>query len=168
LLILPIGVAVVAIVLALLVIPVSAFWLPQSAPKTASKSVASQPTTAAPASVPTSVPTLVPTPTAMDANAASTGGVTVTPNSFNVRNDCQPDNEYRCTVTLALSADASNSVSWSASLNGVDHDFHPRRGRLEPGQQEQIIIYLYDTCPIDAEFNVAVKHEHLNVPLHCN
>lgn len=168
LLILPIGIALVAIVLGLLVIPVSAFWLPQNATKTASKSVASQPTTAAPAQIPTSVPTPVPTPTATDANSASTNGVTVTPSSFDIQNDCQPDNEYRCTITLALASDADSAVSWSASLKGVDHDFHPRRGRLEPGQQQQIIVYLYETCPIDAEFDVAVKHQHLTVPLHCN
>lgn len=168
LLILPIGIALIAIVLGLLVIPVSASWLPQIAAKTAPKSVASQPTSAVPTLIPTSVPTPVPTPTAMDANAASANGVTVTPNSFDIQNDCQPDNEYRCTITLALSSDANNAVSWSASLNGVDHDFHPRRGRLEPGQQQQIIVYLYETCPIDAEFDVAMKHQHLNVPLRCN
>ncbi len=92
----------------------------------------------------------------------------MTPNSFDIQNDCQPDNEYRCTITLALSSDADNAVSWSASLKGVDHDFHPRRGRLEPGQQQQIIVYLYETCPIEAEFDIAMKHQHLNVPLHCN
>lgn len=166
LLVLPIGVALIAVVLALLVIPVSAFWLPQNVAKTASKSVASQPTVAA--SIPTPVPTAIPTPTVTDANSISDSGVTLTPGSFNIQNDCQPDNGYRCTVTLALSPDASDAVSWSASLNGVDHSFHPRRGRLDPGQQQQIIIYLYDTCPIDAEFDVAVKHQHLNVPLQCN
>ena len=164
LLILPIGIALIAIVLGLLVIPVSASWLPQIAAKTTPRSVASQPTTA----VPTSVPTPLPTPTAIDANAASTNGVSVTPNSFDIQNDCQPDNEYRCTITLALDAGADNAVSWSASVKGVDHDFHPRRGRLEPGQQQQIIVYLYETCPIDAEFDVAMKHQHLTVPLHCN
>ncbi len=161
-LILPIGIAIIAIVLALLVIPVSASWLPQITAKTAPKSVV--PTPAAPSPIPTAIPT----PTPMDTNAVSTNGVTLTPGDFNIQNDCQPDNEYRCTITLALAPDATNAVSWSASLSGVDHDFHPRRGRLEPGQQQQIIIYIYETCPIDAQFDVAMKHQHLNVPLHCN
>lgn len=165
LLVLTIGVAVIVVVLALLVIPVSAFWLPQNAAKTASKVV---PTTAVPTPVPTIAPTAIPTPTPADANAVSANGVSVTPGSFDIQNDCQSDNGYRCTVTLALASDANDSVSWSASLDGVDHSFHPRRGNLDPGQQQQIIIYLYDTCPIDAQFNVAVRHQHLNVPLHCD
>lgn len=165
LLVLTIGVAVIVVVLALLVIPVSAFWLPQNTAKTASKVV---PTTAVPTPIPTVAPTAIPTPTPADANAVSANGVSVTPGSFDIQNDCQPDNGYRCTVTLALASDANDTVSWSASLNGVDHSFHPHRGSLDPGQQQQIIIYLYDTCPIDAQFDVVVRHQHLNVPLHCN
>ncbi len=168
LLVLTIGVAAIIVVLALLVIPVSAFWLPQNAAKTASKGVASQTTAAAPTPIPTAVPTVIPTPTPADANSVSTNGVSVTPGSFDIQNDCQSDNGYRCTVTVALSSDANDSVSWSASLDGVDHSFHPRRGSLDPGQQQQVILYLYDTCPIDAQFDVVVRHQHLTVPLHCD
>ncbi|GAC1374154.1 MAG: hypothetical protein NVSMB44_42320 [Ktedonobacteraceae bacterium] len=90
------------------------------------------------------------------------------PDHLNIQNDCQPDNDYRCTVTLALAPDAGNTVSWSASINGVDHDFDVRSGRLKPGEQQQIVFYLHDTCPIDAELSIRMRHQRLNIPLHCN
>ncbi len=165
---LPIGLAIFAIVMALVAIPVSAAWLANNTAQTASKSQASQATTVASAPIPTSIPTAIPTPTITVANSISANGITLTPDHFNVQNDCQPDNNFRCTVTLALDSNADNAVSWSASIDGVDSSLHPRRGTLEPGQQQQIIISLFESCPIDASFRVSVKHHSLRqIPLQC-
>ncbi len=163
----PIVIAVVAIVLALVAIPVSAAWLANNTTKTPAKAVSSQPTTVA--AIPTAIPTIMPTPTVTNANSVSVNGVTLTPNSLNVQNDCQSGNEFQCTVTLSLSPDANNAVSWSGSIDGVDSSLHPRRGTLEPGQQQKISMSLFDTCPIDAQLNIAVKHQHsFHIPLQCN
>jgi len=162
---LPIGLAIFAIVMALVAIPVSAAWLANNT----AKSPAAQPTTVASTPIPTSIPTAIPTPTVVVANSVSANGITLTPDRFNVQNDCQPDNEFRCTLTLALAPDAADAVSWSASIRGVDSSFHPQHGTLEPGQQQQVIISLFETCPIDASFRVTAKHHNFpKIPLRCD
>jgi hypothetical protein len=164
------GIFVIGLVFGLLLDPIAAAGLQKiitgnTTGKTASQqaATASTPAVPTPATVPTQVPTPVPTPA-----GAAVNGVTVSPAQLDMQRDCQLDNGYRCTLTLTLAPQASNTVSWSASVDGVDSQLHPHRGKLDPGQQQQIIMNVDDgACPFDASFNVTVQHQQVSIPLHC-
>jgi hypothetical protein len=147
---------------------VSAAWLANTPTKTA---LQTQPTIiAVTPPIPTPVPTAIPTPIVTNANSVSANGVTMMPNQFNVQNDCQPNDQgFSCIVTLALSQDANNAVSWSASVNGVESSLDLHRGTLQPGDQQQINVSLFDTCPIEASLKVTIgRHRMPKIPLYCN
>ncbi|MBV9229590.1 MAG: hypothetical protein JOZ18_09785 [Chloroflexi bacterium] len=114
---------------------------------------------------PTPSPTQLPSPT--PSSTVSTGNVTVIPNHFNVATDCQVDNGYRCTATLILSQDAQGSLAWHAFGNGVATKFSPAYGTLSPGQQQQVIIYLYNKCPYTGTVNFSVAGHNIAVPVRC-
>ncbi len=118
----------------------------------------------------TPVPTLEPTPT-LEATptsvSASVNGLTISPDHFDLFNDCQHDNGFRCTAILTVSPDTTGPVSWSASVSDKSAQFHPHNGKLFPGRQSQIIIYIHQSCPYDSTLDISVEGAHINVPLQC-
>jgi hypothetical protein len=87
------------------------------------------------------------------------------PQSFSPAN-CLPDNGYRCTATLMASGPAG-SVRWQAWSQGVAARFSPANGSIEPGQQQQVIIYLPATCPASGKLIFSWTNRQLSVPWHC-
>ena len=94
-------------------------------------------------------------------------GVSILPTHFSVRSDCQPDNGYRCTVTLYAAQDMVDDLQWQASSDGVSTHFSPESGKLEQGQQQQVIVYLYDTCPYNGTLLFTLGNDNLTVPVSC-
>ncbi len=91
----------------------------------------------------------------------------IIPNHFNVTTDCQVDNGYRCTVTLIASQSLSGDISWYAYSTGITTKFNPASGILLPGQQQQVIIYIYNACPYSGSFIFSIKGNTMTIPLHC-
>jgi hypothetical protein len=145
-------IAIAAIVLGLLL-----FLLPsQPSPERGTQNNAQQPVPS-----PTSRPSSTPSPT------VSTANVTVIPNHFNVVTDCQVDNGYRCTATLISGQDTQGTLAWHASSNGVATKFSPANGIIAPGQQQQVIIYLYNQCPYTGSVIFSVAGHTITLPVHC-
>jgi hypothetical protein len=75
-------------------------------------------------------------------------GLTITPDHFNATKGCTfVQGRYKCIITLALSKDHHNKLQWSVSRSGLTATFSPSKGRLRPGHQQQIILYVYNNCP---------------------
>lgn len=106
--------------------------------------------------------TLVPTQ-----GTATVQGVSIVPTHFNVQSDCQPDNGYRCTVTLYAAQDIVDDLQWQASSDGISTKFSPESGKLERGQQQQVIVYIYDTCPYNGTLLFTLGNDNLTVPVNC-
>ncbi|WP_376795396.1 hypothetical protein [Thermogemmatispora sp.] len=87
------------------------------------------------------------------------------PQTFSPAN-CLPDNGYRCTATLMASGPAG-SVRWQAWAQGVAARFNPGSGSIEPGQQQQVIIYLPATCPVSGKLIFSWNNRQLSVPWSC-
>ncbi|WP_069803340.1 hypothetical protein [Thermogemmatispora onikobensis] len=87
------------------------------------------------------------------------------PQSFSPAN-CLPDNGYRCTATLMASGPAG-SVRWQAWSQGVAARFNPASSSIEPGQQQQVIIYLPATCPASGKLIFSWNNRQLSAPWRC-
>ena len=125
-------------------------------------------------STPKQVPSvLASTPPAADAtqviaqSTTTVQGVSILPTHFTVQSDCQPDNGYRCTVTLYAAQNISDDLSWQASSEGITTKLIPPDGQLEQGQQQQVIVYIYDPCPYNGTLLFTVGNDNLTVPVSC-
>ena len=113
------------------------------------------------------------TPPAADATqvptqgTATIQGVAILPSHFNVQSDCQVDNGYRCTATLYDAQSIADDLQWQASSDGVNTQFSPESGKLEQGQQQQVIVYIYDSCPYNGTLIFAIGSDTLTVPVNC-
>ena len=94
-------------------------------------------------------------------------GVSVLPTHFTVQSDCQPDNGYRCTITLYAAQNVSDALQWQASSDGITTKFNPSDGTIGQGQQQQVIVYIYDSCPYDGTLLFSIGDNNLTVPVHC-
>ena len=94
-------------------------------------------------------------------------GVSLLPTHFTVQSDCQPDNGYRCTITLYAAQDIADDLQWQASSDGITTKFSPPNGRLEQGQQQQVIVYIYDPCPYNGTLLFSIGDDNLTVPVNC-
>lgn len=94
-------------------------------------------------------------------------GLSILPTHFTVQSDCQPDNGYRCTATLYAAQSIDNNIQWQASSEGVITKFSPPSGKIEQGQQQQVIIYIYNPCPYSGTLLFAVGDDKLTVPVSC-
>jgi len=152
------GMALIAVVLSM-VLPALPFFAAPGGKSTAqSTQVASTPV------IPTATPAPSPTPALIFAS-----GVSVTPDAFNVRNDCDNnDNGYSCTATLSASSDESGNVDWSVSSN-LQTDFNPSGGTLAPGQDQQVIINIYNNCSYkgNIKFMINGTEKVLTLPVTC-
>ena len=125
-------------------------------------------------SLPTHVPSAsVSTPPAANAtqvsakNTTTAQDVSILPTHFTVSSDCQPDNGYRCTVTLYAAHNISDDLQWQASSEGITTKFSPPDGRIEPGQQQQVIVYIYNACPYNGILLFSISNDKLTVPVNC-
>ncbi|HEY7417035.1 MAG TPA: hypothetical protein VH593_17745 [Ktedonobacteraceae bacterium] len=120
----------------------------------------------APQGQPTASPTtaLTPSPTATPVQNVST--ITITPSNIQVTRDCQNDDGFRCTLTLKATQ-GQDSASWQAETQDLKTHFHPRAGTLQPGQQQQIILYIENRCPFTGQIRFTGGHLMTSVSLHC-
>ena len=94
-------------------------------------------------------------------------GVSVLPTHLSVQSDCQPDNGYRCTITLYAAQNISDDLQWQASSDGITTKFSPSDSKIEQGQQQQVIVYIYDPCPYNGTLLFAIGNDNLTVPVNC-
>jgi hypothetical protein len=88
------------------------------------------------------------------------------PNHLNVRTDCQVDNGYRCTVVIVASQLMPGSASWVAS-SSLSSKFSPASGVVYPNQQQQVIVYVYNTCPYSGSVVFSTNGGAIAVPIVC-
>ncbi len=95
-------------------------------------------------------------------------GLTITPDHFNATIGCTfAQGRYKCTITLALSKDHYNKLKWSVSRSGLTATFSPSKGRLGPGHQQQIVLYVYNNCPHSGFLIVSVGGKTITIPWSC-
>jgi hypothetical protein len=98
---------------------------------------------------------------------STTNEIAVQPTHFNAINDCQIDNGYRCTATIFVSNAYQGDPSWQASGDGALTRFSPDEGTFAPGQQQQVIIYIHNTCPASGLFTFSTSDNQITVPWNC-
>ena len=95
------------------------------------------------------------------------GTIAIVPGNIQVTKDCQVDHGYRCTITLTAAQGQSHAQSWEAETDNLRTNFHPHEGTLQPGQQQQIILYVYNQCPYTGQMVFTVDDSSASVPLQC-
>ena len=111
--------------------------------------------------------TQIPTQTPVVQGTATIDGLTAIPNHFVVQSGCQVDNGYRCTVTLFASQDKGDAIHWKASSKNIATKFSPASGKLKAGDQQQVIVYIYNQCPYSGTLVFTVDDEHITLPVSC-
>lgn len=95
-------------------------------------------------------------------------GLTITPDHFNATIGCTfAQGRYKCIITLTLSKDYKNKLKWSVSRSGLTATFSPSKGRLRPGHQQQIILYVYNNCPHSGLLIFSVAGKTITIPWSC-
>ncbi len=95
-------------------------------------------------------------------------GLTITPDHFNATIGCTfAQGRYKCIITLTLSKDHHNKLQWSVSRSGLTATFSPSKGRLRPGHQQQIILYVYNNCPHSGLLIFSVAGKTITIPWSC-
>lgn len=122
--------------------------------------------------VATSTTTVQPTPTMVPPTptpiSTTLNGVTITPGQFFLTTDCQPNNGFRCAITLQASFAQQARTFWLATAQPrTSIQFRPDRGVLQPGQQMQLVINVRTKCPYKGSLFFTIKGKHLTVPLYC-
>jgi len=95
------------------------------------------------------------------------GALAITPGNIQVTKDCQVDHGYRCTITLMAAKGQTSAQSWEADAQNLRTKFHPKNGTLQPGQQQQIILYVYNQCPYTGQIDFTVDDSTASIPLQC-
>jgi len=112
---------------------------------------------AATATAPEATPTPSPIP-----------GLTITPDHFNATIGCTfAQGRYKCIITLTLSKGHHNKLKWSVSRSGLTATFSPSQGRLRPGHQQQIILYVYNNCPHSGSLIFSLGGKTITIPWSC-
>ncbi len=133
---------------------------------TSTSTTAAQPTRTMTHVVATPTATQISTQTPIVQGTATIDGLTAIPNHFAVQSDCQVDNGYRCTVTL-YGQDKEDTIHWKASSKNIATKFSPASGRLKAGDQQQVIVYIYNACPYNGTLIFTVDDEHITLPVRC-
>jgi hypothetical protein len=95
-------------------------------------------------------------------------GLTITPDHFNATKGCTfAQGRYKCIITLTLSKDYHNKQKWSVSRSGLTATFSPSKGRLRPGHQQQIVLYVYNNCPHSGLLIFSVAGKTITIPWSC-
>ena len=109
------------------------------------------------ATVPVATPTPLPIP-----------GLTITPDHFNATTGCTfVQGRYRCIITLTMSKNHHNKLKWSISRSGLTATFSPSTGRLRPGHQQQIVIFIYNDCPHSGSLIFSVGGKTIPIAWSC-
>ena len=112
---------------------------------------------AATATAPVATPTSSPIP-----------GLSITPDHFNAALDCTfAQGRYSCIITLAWSKGHHNTLKWSVSRSGLTATFSPSKGKLRPGQQQQIVLHVYNNCPHSGSLIFSLGGKTITVPWSC-
>jgi hypothetical protein len=94
--------------------------------------------------------------------------LTITPDHFNATIGCTfAQGRYKCIITLTLSKDYHNKLKWSVSRSGLTATFSPSKGRLRPGHQQQIVLYVYNNCPHSGLLIFSVAGKTITIPWSC-
>jgi len=156
----PLGVVVLVtrvlmvIIIGLLFLLFSRFVLPKSSIHVTPQLPAGM---AATATAPVATPTPSPIP-----------GLTITPDHFNATKDCTfARGRYRCIIRLAWSKDHHNTLKWSITRGGLTATFSPSKGRLKPGHQQQIVLYVYNACPHSGSLIFSIGRKTITIPWSC-
>jgi len=97
--------------------------------------------TAHPTPKPTPSPTPKPTPQATPSPTPILQMFTASPTSINASNSCvQLQNNYKCTVTLALNASYQGNLNWYTYSRNITATFSPPFGSLSPGQMVAVVV----------------------------
>ncbi len=95
-------------------------------------------------------------------------GLTITPDHFNATIGCTfAQGRYKCIITLKLSKNHHNKLKWSVSRSGLTATFSPSQGRLRPGHQQQIVIYVYNNCPHSGSLIFSLGGKTITIPWSC-
>jgi hypothetical protein len=116
---------------------------------------------------PTPAQTTVSSTQAVGNYTSTTNQIAVQPTHFNAGTDCQVDNGYRCTATVFVSNTYQGNLLWQASGDGALTRFSPGSGTFTPGQQQQVIIYIHNTCPASGLFTFSTGDNQVTVPWNC-
>ena len=121
-----------------------------------------------PAPTATPSPTPIPTPSSTPTPSPTSTTLIVTPASFHAESDCQKSaGSYTCTSTLQLPQNHQGNLKWVASGGNLATFFNPPRGALTPGQQQQVTIYVFNSCPHKGTINFSTKEGEVTVPWTC-
>jgi hypothetical protein len=102
------------------------------------------------------------------ATPLSIPGLTIIPDHFNATRGCTfAQGRYRCIITLTLSKNHHNKLKWSVSSSGLTATFSPSKGRLGPGHQQQIVIYIYNDCPHSGSLIFSVGGKTFSIAWSC-
>ncbi len=124
-------------------------------------------TTSTAATTPTPTAATIPTAIPIVQGTTTIAGLTVNPSHFAVQSDCQVDNGYRCTVMLYASQNVEDTIHWKGSSDGITTKFSPTSSKIKAGQQQQVIVYIYNRCPYKGTLIFSFKDEQLTIPVHC-
>ncbi len=116
---------------------------------------------------PTATPSPTPSPSPSP-SPAPTPTLRVTPQSFHAQSDCQKSGRYYiCINTLQLPQNHQGNLKWVASSGNLDTFINPSRGTLAPGDQQQVTIYVLNSCPHTGTINFTTKEGAVTVPWTC-
>jgi len=114
-----------------------------------------------PAGVAATVAVATPTPSPIP-------GLTINPDHFNATIGCTfAQGRYKCIIVLTLSEDHHNRLKWSVSRSRLTATFSPSKGRLRPGHQQQIVLYVYNSCPHSGLLIFSGAGKTITVPWSC-
>jgi hypothetical protein len=116
---------------------------------------------------PAATPTIHPTPTA-PASVAAVAHMAVMPAHLSARSDCQFANGYRCTAVIVASRLAPGRMTWSAASKSLTATITPTSGSLWAYQQQQISIFITDSCPYQGRIEFTTSEGKMVVPVSCS
>ncbi|MBA2288698.1 MAG: protein kinase [Ktedonobacteraceae bacterium] len=131
---------------------------PTPTPRPIPKSIPPRPPRPTPTPSPTPKPTATPVPPVL----------TVSPTHINANNDCSGGNgDFTCTVTMSLPANARNPVSWVVSASNLNAFFNPSNGTLNPGDQQQVSVHVFSSCPNTGALVFSANQRNVTVLWSC-
>ncbi|MEO6889533.1 MAG: hypothetical protein ABI456_09620, partial [Ktedonobacteraceae bacterium] len=113
-------------------------------------------------------PTPTPSPTPKPTPTPAPGVLTVSPTQINANTGCSGGNgDFTCNVTMSLPASARNPVSWAASASNVNAFFNPSNGTLNPGDQQQVSVHVFSSCPNTGALVFSANQRNVTVQWSC-
>jgi serine/threonine protein kinase len=120
----------------------------------------------APSLLPTVTPTPSPTPV-VTPSPTPTSSLVVTPTSLHASSCQKVGAYYFCTLLLQLPSTHQGMLRWSTSSNGGFASFIPARGKLSPGTQQSVRVYVHSPCPHAGQLIISSRDGKVSVPWTC-